>query len=301
MTDLNNAPISAASGQDAGTAPVTEAAPSASPEAPEGQAKEIKAEGQAKAPEVTAEQIEKFLSLDDVPEELRPHLEGLLAKKEKEMQAAFTRKTQAIATDRQKIELIKQFEANPAEMIKKIAPNYGLTVSPAYNAPQQGEQYQNPGQQPVDWNNYEPQTWNELRSNIKEDTINEVLEKLSPILQPLIQTLGETKSQAIEQQLGQIDSNWKIYEDDIKANMAYIKPELLKTPDGIAKLYRMSVPQDVLDERATQIALKKYQDKAKSAAIDSNSKSKNTTTPPLSGKLSWNEAYQEAKRRVGNQ
>ena len=52
------------------------------------------------------------------------------------MQAAFTKKTQAVAQDRQKIEAFDAFMADPMSQIQQLAQQYGYSLTQA-NAPNQ--------------------------------------------------------------------------------------------------------------------------------------------------------------------
>jgi hypothetical protein len=283
-----------------GTAPMTlqEPAPTTAEAAPEtplasesGSAQAITKEGEGKTSpkEATSPESaqERFLTLDDVPEEHRPYVEALLKDREKQMMAAYTKKTQAIAQDRQKIDAYNAFERDPINTIQRIATQLGYDVSPRNS--------QQTAQQPVDAVNWEPQTWDEVLARAEERTTQNIINTLKPLLAPLYQNLEEVKSQSIEHQLGQIDENWRIYEDDIKANMNYIKPDLLKTAEGIKKLYRMSVPEEVFSSRATQAALKQFEAKAKNAQIEG--KSKVQKTAPNVGKINnFNDAVLAAKR-----
>jgi hypothetical protein len=95
------APGSALEGQT-GVQPVKESATAPTPPATEGRASEPKEdEGRAQAPAPTTTE-ERFLTLDDVPEDERPLAEKLSARLEKEYKAAYTKKTQAIANDRRR-------------------------------------------------------------------------------------------------------------------------------------------------------------------------------------------------------
>lgn len=278
-----NAPIDASGGQ-AGQAQ-TEPAPAEA----QGQAGDsTTGKGQAKAPET---EIERFLTLDDVPEDVRDHVSGILSKKEKEMQAAFTRKTQAIARDRQKLELVNQFEQNPIETLTKVAQQYGFQLNRA--GQEQMKQQVQPQQYGEDW---QPNTWEDVLKVAEDRAEQRILTKLQPYLQPMMQTVEKIKSDSIEQSLDKIDPGWRMYEDEIKESMK-LAPNLIQSPTGIAKLYRMSVPEDVLTSRATQAALQKFETKAKSAQVES--KSHATKTTQETKVESFNDAVLAAKRQLG--
>lgn len=280
------APLSAVS-EPSGTTDTSATEPTQSQQ--EGSASQTTGDGKAASaattPNTAAE--ERFLTLDDVPEEHRPYVEGLLKEREKQMMAAYTKKTQAIAAERQKIDAFNQFERDPIGTIQRIAQNYGYQVAPA-GQPQQM-------QQPANGQDWEPQTWDEVLARAEERATTRIIETLKPVLEPLYKNLEEVKSQGIEHQLSQIDDGWRIYEDEIKQNMQFIKPELLKTPEGIKKLYRMSVPEEVFSSRATQAALKQFEAKAKNAQIEGKSKV-NRTAPQIGRIESFNDAVLAAKK-----
>jgi len=231
----------------------------------------------------------RFLTLDDVPEEHRPYVEGILKEREKAMMAAYTKKTQDIAEVRKKAAMIDAFQQSPEATIRQVAQQMGFDVVP--RGQQQAAQPNQPDQP------WEPQTWDEVIAKAEERAEQRILTKLSPMLQPLYDNLQQVKSQTIENQLSQIDENWRIYEDDVKANMEFIKPDLLKTPDGIKKLYRMSVPEEVYTSKATQQAIKQYEAKIKAAQVSGASKINKAT--PSTGKItSFNDAVRAAKQML---
>lgn len=232
----------------------------------------------------------RFLSLDDVPEEHRPYVEGLLKDRERQMMAAYTRKTQDVAKEKQKIDAYNMFEKNPEGTIRQIAQQMGFDVIPRGHQPQAQSGM-------VDTANWEPQTWEEVLVRAKEQARESLMAEIKPLLEPLYQNLQQVKSQGIENQLSQIDENWRIYEDEIKSNMEFIKPDLLKTAEGIKKLYRMSVPDEVFTSKATQQAIKQYEQKVKSAQIESKSKV-NHTTPSIGKINSYDDAVKAAKKAL---
>jgi len=68
----------------------------------------------------------------------------------------------------------------------------------------------------------------------------------------------------------------------------------LQTPEGIKKLYRMSVPEEVFSSRATQAALKQFEAKTKAAQVGGKSK---VNSAPSIGKInSFNDAVLAAKK-----
>jgi len=292
MTALDGtSPLSAV--KEPTPAPV-EAAQAESPTTTEGSASQtIDESGKVSPKETTTTETEqvRFLTLDDVPEEHRPYVESLLKDRERQMMAAYTRKTQDVAKEKQKIDAYNMFEKNPEGTIRQIAQQMGFDVIPRGQQPVASQ----PGM--VDTANWEPQTWDEVLVKAKEQAKESLMAEIRPLLEPLYANLQQVKSQGLENQLSQIDENWRIYEDEIKSNMEFIKPDLLKTAEGIKKLYRMSVPDDVFTSKATQTAIHQYEKKVKAAQIESKSKVNNTT--PSIGKInSYDDAVKAAKKAL---
>jgi hypothetical protein len=284
MTELDGkSPLTAVEKPVDSTADAATETPSSTSEGSAGQ----NIEGESKtSTDVTPSDTVRFLTLDDVPEEHRPYVESLLKDREKQMMAAYTKKTQELAKDRQKIEAYNAFERNPEAVIRQIAQQQGFDLIP------RGQQQQ---QSIVDTAGWEPQTWDEVLQRAEERATARIIEQLKPMLGPLYENLQQVKSQSIENQLSQIDENWRIYEDEIKSNMEFIKPDLLKTAEGIKKLYRMSVPEEVFASRATQAAIKQFEAKTKAAQIEG--KSKVNKTAPSIGKIeSFHDAVMAAKK-----
>ena len=88
-------------------------------------------------------------------------------------------------------------------------------------------------------------------------------------LEPYIGQVKNLRKQSIESQLSEIDPTWQQYEDRM-SEVVQKHPTLANDP---ATLYRISVPQEVLESRATQAALRKLE-----AKRDSNQVSGTSTT-----------------------
>jgi hypothetical protein len=289
------APGSALEGQT-GVQPTKESVTAPAPATTEGRASDTqKDEGRAQAPAPTTTD-ERFLTLDDIPEDQRELATVLSAKLEKEYKAAYTKKTQNIADVKRKAEIYDAFEKDPHTMLNNIAGQYGYQLTRANQTqPQQAQQM---SQQDIgpDW---QPETWGQVLEMAESRAEKRILDKLRPVIEPLLQNVEKIRSDTIETQLDRIDGNWKLYEDEIKENMR-LAPALIQSPSGIAKLYRMSVPEDVLTSRATQAALKKFEEKAKAASVESKSHA-TKTTPEYKGGGSFQDAVDAAKRQLTNQ
>lgn len=158
----------------------------------------------------------------------------------REMQRAFTEKTTAIADVRKAADaynnLMSQFNSNPTETLRLIANQAGVDLS-QMGAPA-GEASLVSADDPY---------VTELKQQIRAELITE--------FQPILSQVQKLQTQSIESELSKIDENWRIHEDAMTANLGKHK-SLVHDP---AALYRLSVPQSVLNARATQAAIDKFQ------------------------------------------
>jgi ATP-dependent protease HslVU (ClpYQ) peptidase subunit len=115
-------------------------------------------------------------------------------------------------------------------------------------------------------------------------------------LQPMFDSFQKVTSDNIEKQLGEIDKDWKLYEDEMTENLK-IHPTLAK---DVAKLYRISVPEDVLKSKYTQAALKRFEEKAASAKVQGKS-SVQSSQPIQNKKMTFQESVEWAKQEVAKQ
>ena len=182
---------------------------------------------------------------------LSPEQREALAPAYKQMQGAFTRKTQEIAAHRQKISEYDQFMADPVGNMQRIAMQMGYSMTRA--------QAQEAVNQQADTQDWQPNTWEEVLSRAKDEARREIMQELSPVLG----NVRAMRAESIEKQLDSIDSNWRVYEDEMRKNLQ-LAPALVDDP---VKLYKFSVPDEVLEARATQKALARFETKSKAAAV----------------------------------
>ena len=90
--------------------------------------------------------------------------------------------------------------------------------------------------------------------------------------------------------------SWREYEDAMTKNLAE-HPTLARNP---AMLYRMSVPQEILESRATQRALKKMEAKGQSSKVAASSTVKQKESDISNKKMSFTEAVEAAKRQIAS-
>jgi len=203
------------------------------------------------------------------PTQLPDEMQGLY----KEMQGAFTKKMQDFSSRKDDLELMDQFRANPQAVLQQVATQYGLTLNQG-----QGEE---PGE-------FEPQTWDDVTKTVTEQVISQ--------LQPLLGKVQELQKGNIEQHLDQNHPDWRVYEDKMMS-LVNQHPTLADNPD---LLYKLSVPDDVLQSRATQMALKKLQTNTDGAQVSSGSSTnKSVTTNPKVN--NFNDAVKAAKAKLASQ
>lgn len=272
--ELTESPVIEA-GQAAPTAPPVEGTSAAAPVETDGQApvEEGTDPGQALS---TQEPEPSFFDPTKVPEELQPAY--------KLMQAAFTRKTQALRQDRQKIEAYDAFMKDPVSQIQQLAQSYGMTLTKAQAKAELARQEESGGGEA-----WEPKSWDDVLTRATEMAESRILQQLAPVFKGVQQLQGQN----IEAQLNKIDPNWKLYEDDMRANMVE-HPTLIK---DVAKLYRMSVPEEVYTSKAVQTALKRLEGKTQAATVGSKSQTSRTQPAPMQVS-SFADAIEEAKRQL---
>ncbi|MHA2064360.1 MAG: hypothetical protein ACXABY_08265 [Candidatus Thorarchaeota archaeon] len=244
----------------------------------EGQPAEGQPEGTTQAAPEGTEQT--FFDPNQVPDELQPAY--------KSMQGAFSKKMEALSANRQKVEAYDAFTADPVGQLQRLASQYGLTVSRAEAA----QQLQQQGQQQQQ--NWEPQSWDEVLNRAEDQAYNRIKQDLGPVFQEM----QSIKKQGIEQQLNDIDPTWRQYEEEMMGN--------LKTHPTLANdaglLYKLSVPNEVMESRATQKALTKLEAKGKAAQVSGSS---TTTKQPKTGlpdkPVSFDEAVKAAKAKMAEE
>ena len=274
------APDPTVKGKTTQTAPEPEAKTEATPEPDEGRAEPDKGTSDKKeAPKksVAEESLLGDFDISSLSEEGRAAYEQL----NKQFKSAFTKKLEGLKKDRDKVDAYNNFMANPEENLRRTADQYGYKMIPK-NQPSQATQ----GDGLTEW---QPQTWDEVFSRFEERIGKSLMGKF----QPVFENIQNLTSSHIENQLTDIDPDWKLYEDDMTANLK-AHPTLAR---DVSKLYRLSVPEEVLKNKYTQAALKKYEEKAKSAKVSSKS-SVSASSAPMNKKLTFDEAVQEAKKRL---
>ncbi len=190
----------------------------------------------------------------------------------KNMQRSYGEKTQAIAEDRK---VIEAFRSDPMGTLQQYAKQLGFTLTPV-------QQQQQNGDTPAS----EPQTWDEVFQTAEQKAYDRIMGEMRPVMGQMLDYLSEKK-------LDDVAPDWREHKDtmdEIKAR----HPTLAGDPE---LLYRLSVPKEVQESRATQAAMRKLQDKVESAKTSGVSTKK--PTAGVSQAKTIREAFAEAQKEVG--
>jgi len=192
----------------------------------------------------------------------------------KQMQSSYTKRMQDAAKHRPKIEAYDRFEKDPMGTMQQLAAQYGFQLV------QRGQE------QPKDWN---PQSW--------DDVMTEAEKRVLKKMEPVYNELREVKKQNIETYLDSHYADWRTYEGDMMETLQ-AHPSLVRDPD---KLYRLSVPEQVWEARATQKAMQKLKGASEHAQVSGGSTTTKQTTQEPSGPVSFDQAVEIARKRVAAQ
>jgi hypothetical protein len=203
------------------------------------------------------------------------------------MQAAWTRKTQGLAQQRHKIEAYDAFSRDPIGTMQQVAQQYGYTLTRGQAADMVRGQAQQQDQQ-----QWEPKTWDDVLGRAKDMAKQEIMAELAP----MFNNVQKIQAKSIEAQLNEIDPQWKLYEDEMRATLQQ-HPTLV---NNVEQLYRLSVPEDRYSARAVQAAIKKLQSKTEQASVASKSSTSRTAQPQRIAK-SFDEAVAIAKQQLAEQ
>lgn len=195
----------------------------------------------------------------------------------KQMQGNFSKHMQTVRSEQAKIEAYNQAMQDPVGTIRQLANQYGMTV---VNGGPQGEESRE----------FNPKNWDDVTSHIR----SQVAEELRREYEPLLGEVKSLKRQNIEQYLDSNYVDWRTYETEM-INTLRQHPSMANDPDT---LYRLSVPQSVIEARATERALKKLKSGADAGAVPGAAKATQSTSDKPTGKLSFNEAVEYAKSQL---
>ena len=205
----------------------------------------------------------------------------------KNMQAAFTRRMQDAAKHKHKIEAYDSFEKDPVGTMQTIAQRMGYSLTRAQAAQQLREQQQGD-------ESWQPQSWEEVLTRAKDMARQEFMQEMSPV----VNEVKNLRKSNLESFLDSNAPDWREHEDAMMENLK-AHPTLVKDP---VKLYRLSVPPEVLEGRAMQKALKKMEEKAKGTQVGGASTTTKKAPHGLPDKaLSFDEAVKFAKAKLAEE
>jgi hypothetical protein len=191
------------------------------------------------------------------------------------MQSKFTKSQQKLKEGLKKVEAYDTFMQNPQGYLQQLAAQYGYQLV-------QGK----PGEENTDWS---PKTWDDVLGRAKQEALKE--------LEPLIGEVRQLKQQNVEQYLDSKYTDWRTYEDDMRGLLAE-HPSLARDPD---KLYRLAVPEEVWEARATKAAMAKLRTAGEAGQISGPGATTKQTTPAPEGIKSFNDAVAYAKAKLARE
>ena len=259
MAELAQAPVAG----EGTTAAAPEGTTAQAPVADQGQAGEQGAstEGQAAAAAPAAQPFEENFD----PNKLPPELQGAY----KNMHGAFTKRMQAMSQDRELLDQAKRFVADPITGMQQMARQYGYQLTRAEAAAAVAQQT------PPQWDprsGEAPPDWDTVLSAAEQRAEQRLMQRFGPV----IENVQKLQAKNIEGQLDTLDPQWRVHEDAMRDNLK-AHPTLV---NDVATLYRLSVPQEVVEARATQAALNRMQKTTQSARVSGTSSARSASPVP---------------------
>lgn len=191
----------------------------------------------------------------------------------KQMQAAYSRKNSEFSQGRQKIDAYDQFMANPEKQMQQIAQQYGYSLV-------KGQ----PPSEEVSFN-----TWDDVTDHIGKQVRDQIMKEMDPV----IGQVQDLRKQSIESIFDTKYPDWRHYESEMMDNLQK-HPTLVQDPD---MLYQMTVPNNVLEQRAMKAAMEKL--KGQGDQLTGPSSTQQTTKDEgLSGVKSFSDAVNYARQRL---
>ena len=217
-----------------------------------------------------------FFDPSAVPEELMPAY--------KNMQGQFTKKMQGLSDSRQKGEAYDQLFANPEQSLRQLAQQYNVNLGNQQPAPVVPEAQEN----------WEPKSWNELLDRADARAEERIMQKLAPVINPMMEELKTVKKSETERKLDAAWPEWRQYETEM-VDVLKKHPTLADDPVTLAEL---ATPNDIKESKAYKKALNTLNKKVDSSKVVTSPGVKadtNTAKRPMS----FHESYIQAKRQIG--
>ena len=199
--------------------------------------------------------VESFFDPKSI--EGKPELEAAY----RQMQGEFTKRMQGISGSQTKIDAYNAFESDPLGYMRNLATQYG------WNLIEGGGQAKDSGE-------FNPQTWDD----VKQHFLAEARQELAKEFAPLTNEVKNLKRLSMEAQLDKDHSDWRTYESKM-TDLLVTHPTLVNDHET---LYRMAVPKELIEQRATKAALAKVKGGTANAEIGGNKTTSVSTTdsPP---------------------
>ncbi len=280
MADQNTAPAPGTDGQAA--APAAPATSATAPTATDGQGAAAGSSGEGQAASV-APAPQPFEENFD-PKTLSPELQAGY----KQMHSAFTKRMQGISQDRDLLDQAKRFMADPITGMQQMAQQYGYRLTRAEAAAAVAAQGQPPQWDPR--SGEAPPDWDTVLSAAEARAEAKLMQKFGPI----IENVQKLQAKNIESQLDELDPQWRAHEDAMRDNLK-AHPTLV---NDVSKLYRLSVPSEVMEARATQAALSRLNKTTQSARVSGTSTARGTVAATREVKT-FADAVEAAKEQLG--
>lgn len=278
MAELAQAPVAG----EGTTAPAPEGTTPAAPDTDQGQANaqgSSAQDGQAAPAAPPAQPFDENFDPKTLPPELQAGY--------KQMHGAFTKRMQAISQDRELLDQAKRFVADPITGMQQMAQQYGYRLTRAEAAAELNRQN---APQPWDPRSGEaPPDWETVLSAAETRAEQRLMQKFGPV----IGNVQKLQAQNIESQLDGLDPQWRSYEDSMRDNLK-AHPTLV---NDVATLYRLSVPQEVIEARATQAALSRLNKTTHSARVSGTSTTR-TTVPATREVKTFADAVEAAREQL---
>jgi len=191
----------------------------------------------------------------------------------KQMQSAWTKSMQATKAHQSKIDAYTQFEQDPMGTLKRVAAQMGVSIVPQDQ------------KQPEDWN---PTSWDDVLARARDEVRKEFA--------PVVNEVKALKKQNIEAQLDSNHPDWRLYEGKMMETLKN-HPSLVNDP---ATLYRMSVPPEVLEQRAIKQAMQKLKATSENAQVSGSTNVKQVSNEPsiTPGPNAFQQAIDAARKKL---
>jgi hypothetical protein len=255
----------------------------ATPEATQTEAVATETAGQVTETPTSQPDETTFFDPKEIPPELQPAY--------KQMQRAFTKKTQEIAKARGKVEAYDAFERDPVGSLQRIAGQMGYSLSRAEAKALQDQQSK--GDDLSDW---QPQTWQEVLVKAEERAVARIRQEQQGQFEPVLNEIKGLRRNQIEKVLDDEVPEWRQYEDEM-STLLQDHPSLIKDP---VRLARLAIPDEVWQSKAMQAAMKRLQSKTSSAQTSSGSTTRQEPSAKPKGNMTFQQAYEQAKKQLGS-